>query len=334
MAGLDERRASDFLGVLQELAQQEGTRPENADAGTLCAETITTITMVSDALLLRDRSQRLSEQSFGGCCDTLIAKSKTVTIDLDHLLADLKQHNHPEMCKRIAALAEGITILIETTSHACYLVADNHGTCLPGTPSAIDHYPLQRAKLAVSLALDAFSRRPTNAQTMASAAVVATHLEVLKEECSRAEERTDASAQVMFKAIGRGLSGTATMLVAALKDHIKHPTDRTRAACTIFSAPVLSTIDALITYSEDESLAGKPPAISKEVGKYLKPMQGAAMCLSSAFALFIRFVKQCIEDKPINPEAHLARYSESINAAVADLVAATRDVRKAELITN
>lgn len=105
-------------------------------------------------------------------------------------------------------------------------------------------------RLAVQLAVDSFQRSSiTPKQVMAVSAVIATHLEALREQCKMAAELCeDDMVGFQFKACGRGLSGATSMLVAAVKSYIDMPTDQSRLSLQAFSTPLLASIDSLLMY--------------------------------------------------------------------------------------
>jgi hypothetical protein len=81
MAGVDARRHSDFMTMLMDVEDKDASALGHASTrnpSEVCDETIQTVQMTSDALLLTERDMPLSDQSFLGCCDTIIAKSKQV----------------------------------------------------------------------------------------------------------------------------------------------------------------------------------------------------------------------------------------------------------------
>jgi hypothetical protein len=65
-------------------------------------------------------------------------------------------------------------------------------------------YLLTRARLAIELATDGFDRPATTpAQAMGMAVVIATHLDILREQCAQAAgrvEATNADSAALFKA--------------------------------------------------------------------------------------------------------------------------------------
>ena len=109
----------------QEIGQPEDMTT-TADPVQLCTETIKTVQMASDALLLRDRDQPLSRQPFSGCCDTLVAHRKALTIAATNADANLKANRPLLLCKvRVAA-----RLLLR-----CALSAARGGSTLPSWPS-------------------------------------------------------------------------------------------------------------------------------------------------------------------------------------------------------
>ncbi len=79
--------------------------------------------MISDSLLLCDRDRPLSSQPFTGCCDTLVAKRKTISIAVAEIIEDLKNGADQKLCKHLAELAEGVSVATETTAQLIYVVS-------------------------------------------------------------------------------------------------------------------------------------------------------------------------------------------------------------------
>lgn len=163
--------------------------------------------MVSEGLLLRDRDQPLSQQPFSGCCDTIITKRKQMSIAVSNLISNLKGNNFLKVCKHLAEIAECVAIITETTAQAVFVAGDQIPGCTKGRPGLVDHYPLMRARLAINLATDGFDRaRTTQQQTLAIAAVVATHLDILRDQCFQAAagcEANEPDVGNQFKTIAR-----------------------------------------------------------------------------------------------------------------------------------
>lgn len=78
--------------------------------------------MVSVALLLRERDQPMSDQTFSGCCDTLIAKRKDISIAVSNIDTNLKGRDQAKICRGLATLAEGVCVITETTAQAVFMV--------------------------------------------------------------------------------------------------------------------------------------------------------------------------------------------------------------------
>eukprot|EP00053_Salpingoeca_punica_P008161 m.73779 g.73779 ORF g.73779 m.73779 type:complete len:337 (+) comp14479_c1_seq1:181-1191(+) len=333
MAGLDMRRQSDFITMLLELGKPGKDTPMTHDPVLLCTETIRTIQMVSDSLLLRERDHPLSQQPFSGCCDTIVAKTKVVSTTVERLQDSVKSALDPKkICVLLGELAESIAILTEASVQAVFMLAEGNSKCGKPIRGAIDNYPLARARLAIQLATDGFQRPSlTPEQVMAISAVVATHLEALRAQCNSAGERTKNE---QFKAAARGLSGVASLLVAAVKEYVGSPSQAARLQCATFSRPLVETVEALLSYvHSNDSFLGTPPYIPQDVEQYVKPLQAAARVTCSASCLFVGSMKNVLTSpKDTASRSNLTKLAGTLEDALAELVAAVKAIQRANLV--
>lgn len=338
MAGLDESRRSDFIAMLQEVggSKDRDELVQHLDPVALCTETIRTVQMVSESLLLRERDMPLSKQPFSGCCDTLVARSKQTSSVLTSIETLVTSGQFMELCEPLSSLAENVAIITEAVAQAVYMVAEKNPDCKRAEPGIIDNYPLSRGRLALELAVHAFEKPGISPkQVMAVSAVIATHLESLREQCKMAAElHDDELVKAQFMASARGLSGTTSMVVAAVKAYIEMPTEMSRISLNLFSAPLISTIDSLLAYVHShEDFFGKPPRMSREVADYVKPIQGAALSVVSATTLFLGSVKTILTDPTdANASVRLRGFGVAIDDGLDVLVKACKTVRSADIV--
>lgn len=335
MAGLDHTRASDFIGMLSDNSSATKNR---SDPVLLCNETIKSLQMISDALLLGDRDMPISHQSLSGCCDTLIAKSKAVSITVTDIVDALSHGNTKKLCQLLAILAESVAITIETVAQTVYLVAVNTPDGDKGRTGVIDYYVLARAQLAISLALDEFGNNDTSvSETMSIAAVIATHLEVLREQCFKAAESFVSSNPPLcnhFKAIARSLSGSAGVVVCAIKMFVANPSSEQRALCRMFSRPFTATVDTLLNFAKnDQSFKGVAPIPSPEIAAHLRPVQAAALSLVSASTLLVGSARSLLSSSTDPANLVLVKkYAVVVENALQQLSTKVRSIRSARLI--
>jgi hypothetical protein len=118
-------------------------------------------------------------------------------------------------------MAEQIIGLLELTAQTVYLVAAHTPGCGPAIAGVADPYPLLRAQLAVQLACDGLERAGTTApQAMGMAAVLATHLDILREEAANSAARCEDAfppAAAVFKVRGGCVGRGAPMARPALR---------------------------------------------------------------------------------------------------------------------
>lgn len=77
---------------------------------------------MSEALLLRDRDLPLSEQTFTGCCETLIAKSKGLSIAITNITQSIKAATPQKICAPLGEVAETLAVMVEATAQAVFMV--------------------------------------------------------------------------------------------------------------------------------------------------------------------------------------------------------------------
>lgn len=140
-------------------------------------------------------------------------------------------------------------------------------------------YVLNRGRLAVETAAAGFSRDTTGQdQMLAIAAVIATHLELIREEVLNAAAKLKAKSPHdagIFTAAANALSGNAAVLVAAIKAFAANPSKEARTNAHLFTRPTIASLDALISFSTNEKFIGVPP----QVRSMLPPMSDAVAYL-------------------------------------------------------
>lgn len=337
MAGLDTRGASDFIGMLQAFGLQGNSRVATQDPVTLCTDTIKTTQMAADSLLLRDRDHPLSQQPYSGCCDTVVAKRKELTLAIEGLAADLGSGNAAQLCGHLAEVTGIMCIIIETTAQAVYMVSEKTPGCVKAVPSAVDAYVLHRGRLAIETAANACSRGTVGQeQMMAIAAVFATHLEVIREQCLNASKNLAEGSPMeasQYTALAKSLGGNASILVTSIKAFVASPDPEQQAAVPIFAKPVLALIDALIAFSSSDKFVGTPPQVKREVADYIKPMQAGALSAASAMTLLVASMKVVLTN-PADTKSlqQIVSYTQSINVALESLVTAMKSARDAKMM--
>lgn len=74
----------------------------------------------------------------------MVAKTKATSICVNNLDNAIRLVNSQKICLHLGQLAEAVSIIVETTAQAVYMVAENNPNCKKAKPSVIDNYPLAR----------------------------------------------------------------------------------------------------------------------------------------------------------------------------------------------
>lgn len=338
MAGLDKRGSSDFIGMLQEFGSKGNSKDTFRDPVQLCTDTIRSTQMAADSLLLRERDVQLSQQPYSGCCDTMVAKVKELQLAVDSLIGDLGTNDHMRMCQQLSQVSGIMNIIIETTAQAVFMVSEKTPGCVKAVPSAVDVYVLNRGRLAIEIAAKACSRGALaeKDQMMAIAAVFATHLELIREQCNAATKKLSKDSPLnaaQFSSVGKSLAANASVLVSFIKAFVADPNAATQSAIATFAEPILALIDALIELSKWDKFTGKPPQVNREVADYIKPMQAGALSASSAMILLVAAAKVVLTNPAdAKPAAHIANYKRTIDEALESVIAAMKSARDAKIM--
>jgi len=338
MAGLDRKRGADFIAMLQEIGGKGGESGTTSDPVTLCTTIIQTMQMATNTLLLRERDMPLSIQSFSGCCDTLVAKRKVLSIAVQDCVAGLQSKDAAGMCVALAKINEAVCIVTETTAQAVFTFGERTPGSTKSKAGAVDGYLLARGRLAITVATSRFGKPNIHtSEVMSIAAVVATHLDILRDQCNKAKEKLEATApkqSTIFDALARGLSGNAAVLVAAIKALVADQSEHNRQTAQILAKPLLTAVDSLIEFaSANPAFAGIPSTLQPQAADIVKPIQAAAMSVGSASTLFLTAVKA----KLSNPgdaaaPAAVARYTNAVDEALGALVQTLRIARDSSMM--
>ena len=229
-------------------------------------------------------------------------------------------------------------ISTETTAQAVFQTAELTPGCERAVRGVFDGYLLARAKLAIQISCDRFLQPETSAgDAMAISAVIATHLEVLREMCTNAGDMAAGKAPAyvgQFRACAKGLAGSTAMFVAAIKTFVASGTDESRRVVHTFALPVLAGIDAIDAFTRAiPAFTGKPPRTTREVAEYVKPIQAAALSTVSAATLMLTSLKAFLENRAdTQAEQDMRRYCDTVLDALDQLAAAVKTLRDANLM--
>eukprot|EP00040_Diaphanoeca_grandis_P029410 m.172287 g.172287 ORF g.172287 m.172287 type:complete len:352 (-) comp31677_c0_seq2:78-1133(-) len=340
MAGLDTRRATDFIGMLQGLGTH-GSAPSSTlislDPIQVCTDTIKATQMASDSLLLRERDTPLSKQPYSGCYDTVVTKKKEMALAIAALQTGLNSNQNNELCRQLAIVTETMCLITETTAQAVFMMAEKTPGGTKSVSSMVDAYVINRGKLAIEVAANATNKEGvTKEQVMATAAVFATHLELIREQCLSASAKLSAkhaNDAKQYDAIARALSGNSSMLLTALKTFVADPSHQNQSVIFTFTKPVLSVVEALLEYGTMDKFIGRPPSMKPKVADHAKEMQACALSAVSGTTLMVASVKVVLTNPTdVDSRTQIARYATSINGALESLSNAMKTARDAKLM--
>eukprot|EP00045_Choanoeca_perplexa_P015132 m.183865 g.183865 ORF g.183865 m.183865 type:complete len:373 (-) comp16899_c0_seq1:3443-4561(-) len=341
MAGLDGKGRSNFIGMLCQLRIRDNTHVTQQDPVRLTTDVAKTIQMVSDALLLVDRTIPVSLQPLRGCADCIAARSKSLAVAASQLEAYAGQSNGDitTLSTALASMAESCCVMVEAVSQAVFLLGLQTKDCQEGIPALLDPYPFVRGRLAVDLALDVLVRPVTadsspvdHQSALGISAVVATQLEAVQDACIASLERSPPGwVKAQIAACNRAVSGTVTAFVQCTKNYVEEPTEGKLQCLKAFATPVLNSFEALELFAaSDKDFAGRPPYMNNAARVLVKSLRSAALSSVSSCALLLKALKDCLTEphSPL-PKEKMTRYSLSLEDSLASLGTAVSAILKA-----
>eukprot|EP00730_Choanoeca_flexa_P006371 TRINITY_DN12142_c0_g2_i35.p1 TRINITY_DN12142_c0_g2~~TRINITY_DN12142_c0_g2_i35.p1 ORF type:complete len:397 (+),score=92.77 TRINITY_DN12142_c0_g2_i35:84-1274(+) len=341
MAGLDGRGRTNFIGVLCKLRVQDEKHTTQQDPVRLTTDVAKTIQMVSDTLLLVDRTVPVSMQPLRGCADCIAGRSKLLSVAASQIegLAYQDTIDTNEISQKLAIIAECCSTLVEAVAQTVFILGLQTKDCQPGIPALIDAYPFVRGRLAVELALDVLVRPlPADApplqhqSAMGVAAVVATQLEAVQDECIAAMDRSPPGwVKAQIAASSRAVNGTVAAFVECTKSFVDQPTDGKLKCLKAFATPLLNSFEALEVFAaSDSDFAGRPPYMNNAARVLVKALRAAALSCVSSCALLLKAIKDCLtEPQATVPREKLTRYTISLEDSLSTLSAAMNSIMQA-----
>ncbi|TWW67046.1 Talin rod domain-containing protein 1 [Takifugu flavidus] len=284
--------------------------------------------LVADLLLLSSETRPVMTSegaavadTFEQCRDTVIARTKELSILTHDIQSQLNMGRFTEVGDRLLEMTDLVVSLTECSAHAAYLAAVETPGSQPCLPGLVDRYKVTRCRHEVEQSCSLL--RVTGLQDLTPQLLlelsqnISTNLKTLTDISSLASDRSrDRFAKDQFKLSVKSMSTSGTAFLACVKEVKTQPSELTRNRCVLFSAPLVQAVNALVGFATEPHFLGRAASICAEGKGVQTAVLGGAMSVVSACVL----LTQGLRDVAQHPDSssRMADYRERLrNSACA-----------------
>lgn len=260
--------------------------------------------LVADLLLLTSESRPVHTESlsvfgesFEKCRDTIIARTKGLSILTHDVQSQLNMGRFTEVGDILGEMGDLVVSLTECSAHAAYLAAVETPGAQPALPGLVDRYKVTRCKHEVEHGCGILKTTPLldlSPQLLLEVSQnMSKNLKFLTDACVLASEKSkDRFAKEQFKLSVKCMSTSASALLACVREVKTSPSELTRNRCVLFSGPLVQSVCALVGFATEPQFLGKAATINPEGKAVQTAILGGAMSVVSACVL----LTQCLRD--------------------------------------
>lgn len=292
---------------------------------TICDTCKGRVQLVADLLLLSSETRPVAASdgapladTFEQCRDTVIARTKELSILTHDIQSQLNMGRFSEAGDRLLEMADLVVSLTECSAHAAYLAAVESPGSQPCQPGLVDRYKVTRCQHEVERSCHALRVTPLpdlNPQLLLELSQnISANLRTLTDVSSQASEGLrDRFAKEQFKLSVKSMSTSGTAFLACVREVKTQPGELTRSRCALFGAALLHTVAALVGFATEPQFLGRAAVVSAEGKAVQTAVLGGAMSVVSACVL----LTQGLRDVAQHPDGgtRTAEYRERLRSA-------------------
>ncbi|XP_034536610.1 talin rod domain-containing protein 1 [Notolabrus celidotus] len=305
-----------------------GSLQQRKRLSSICDNCKSKMQLVADLLLLSSETRPVMTSegvavadTFDQCRDTVIARTKELSILTHDIQSQLNMGRFTEVGDRLVEMADLVVSLTECSAHAAYLAAVETPGSQPCLPGLVDRYKVTRCRHEVEQSCGILRVTPlpdlTPQLLLELSQNISINLKNLTDISSLASERSrDRFAKEQFKLSVKSMSTSGTAFLACVKEVKTQPSELTRNRCVLFGAALVQAVSALVGFATEPSFLGRAASISNEGKGVQTAVLGGAMSVVSACVL----LTQGLRDVAQHPESSskMADYRERLrNSACA-----------------
>ncbi|MBN3296316.1 talin rod domain-containing protein 1 [Amia ocellicauda] len=266
--------------------------------------------LVADLLLLSSETRPVvsteglsAAETFEKCRDTVIARTKELSILTHDIQSQLNMGKFTEVGDRLLEMGDLVVSLTECSAHAAYLAAVETPGSQPALPGLVDRYKVTRCRHEVEQSCSILRITPladlTPQLLLEVSQNISKNLKTLTDACILASDKSkDKFGKEQFKLSVKCMSTSATALLACVKEVKTSPSELTRNRCVLFSGPLVQSVHALVGFATEPQFLGKAATINPDGKAVQTAVLGGAMSVVSACVL----LTQGLRDIAQHPE--------------------------------
>ncbi|XP_061819852.1 talin rod domain-containing protein 1 [Nerophis lumbriciformis] len=281
--------------------------------------------LVADLLLLSSETRPIMASegmaladTFDQCRDTVIARTKELSILTHDIQSQLNMGRFTEVGERLSEMADLVVSLTECSAHAAYMAAVETTGSQPCSPGLVDRYKVTRCRHEVEQSCGVLRGTAlpdlTPQLLLEISQNISTNLKTLTDISSLASERSrDRFAKEQFKLSVKSMSTSGTAFLACVREIKTQPGELTRNRCVLFSGALVHAVNALVGFATEPQFLGRAASISTEGKAVQTAVLGGAMSVVSACVL----LTQGLRDVAQHPESSskMADYRERLRSS-------------------
>ncbi|KAI7814183.1 talin rod domain-containing protein 1 [Triplophysa rosa] len=288
-----------------------GSLQQRKRLSSLCDACKSKMQLVADLLLLSSETRPVVHadglpvaETFEKCRDTVIARTKELSIIVHDIQSQLNMGKFVEVGDRLVEMGDLVVSLTEYSAHAAYLAAVETPGSQAAVAGLVDRYKVTRCRHEVEqncnvLRLTTLADLTPHLLLEVSQNVLK-NLTTLTDASSMASDKSkDKFAKEQFKASVKCMSTSATALLACVREVKACPNELTRNRCVLFSGPLVQAVHALVGFATEPQFLGKAALITPEGKGVQTAVLGGAMSVVSACVL----LTQGLRDIAQHPES-------------------------------
>lgn len=277
--------------------QQSSSLQQRRRLSSVCDCVKVKMQLVAELLLLSSETRPVAASdgapladTFDQCRDTVIARTKELSILTHDVQSQLNMGRWSEASERLQETAELVVSLTECSAHAAYLAALESSGSRPGSPGLVDRYKVTRCRHEVERSchlLRVTALAELGPQLLLHLSQnISSNLRTLTEASSAASERSkDRFNKEQFKLAVKSMSTSGTAFLSCVKEVKASPSELTRSRCVLFGAALLQAVNALVGFATEPQFLGRPACVSPEGKAVQTAVLGGAMSVVSACVL-------------------------------------------------
>lgn len=276
----------------------------------ICDQCKSKMQLVADLLLLSSETRPVNTESlsvfgesFEKCRDTIIARTKGLSILTHDVQSQLNMGKFGEVGESLSELGDLVVSLTECSAHAAYLAAVETPGTQPALPGLVDRYKVIRCRHEVEqscVVIKTSSLGDLTPQVLLEVSQnISRNLKTLTDVCVLASDKSkEKFAKEQFKLSIKCISTSATALLACVKEVKSSPSELTRNRCVLFSGALVQSVNALVGFATEPQFLGRAATMNPEGKAVQTAILGGAMSVVSACVL----LTQRLRDIAQHPE--------------------------------